>query len=318
MLYAEPLPADLTAIVRATAPDGFVVQVMRSQDRQELLARIRDADFVLVASTRIDAEVVRAAPGLRHIQHQGVGYNNIDVGACAQAGVSVALTPEGTTTGVAEHTFLLVLALYKQLRLTETALRSGGWPVWEFRTRSFELAGKTMGLVGFGRIGRAVAARARAFEANIVYYDPCPVSAEQERALGVSGVGLDEVLSRSDIVSLHLPLTPETHGCLGARELGLMQAQAILINTARGPLVDETALVEALISGRIAGAGLDVFVAEPPAPDNPLLRLDNVVVTPHIAAGTKDAFVTKMRAAFGNLERVARGVQPLHEVSSIR
>src|SRR5439155_16522921 len=124
------------------------------------------------ATTRVDGDVLAAAPRLKHVQHQGVGYDNIEVAACRERGVTVALTPEGTTVAVAEHTFLLILALYKRLREAEAQLRAGGWPVWELRSRSFEIAGKTLGLVGFGRIGRAVAQRALAFEAHVVYYDP--------------------------------------------------------------------------------------------------------------------------------------------------
>lgn len=316
ILYAEPIPADLQAIAAAALPSGFRLEVVPDKVRGELLRRLADADFVVVATTRVDAELLRAAPRLRLVQHQGVGYNNVDLAACARAGVPVALTPEGTTIGVAEHTILLILALYKHLRVAEAAVRDGGWPVWELRSRSFELAGKTLGLVGFGRIGREVARRARAFDARIVYYDPFRAPADVEQGLEAAFLPLDELLSRADIVSLHLPLSDETRDLIGARELALMRPSAILINTARGPLVDEAALTRALTTGQIAGAGLDVFRQEPPEPGNPLLALENVVLTPHISAGTRDAFATKMRAAFANMACVARGEPPLNCVEA--
>jgi phosphoglycerate dehydrogenase-like enzyme len=318
VLYAEPLPADLQAIVRGALPAGWTLDVVETKDRGELLRRVADIDFLVVATTRVDAELLAAAPRLKHVQHQGVGYDNVDVAACRVRGMTVALTPEGTTVGVAEHTFLLTLALYKHLREAEAKLRAGGWPVWELRSRSFEIAGKTLGLVGFGRIGRAVAARALAFDARVVYYDPIRAPADAEEALRATYRPLDDLLREADVVSLHLPLTAQSRHLIGERELRLMQRHAILINTARGPLVDEAALHQALVAGTIAGAGLDVFEQEPTPPDNPLLKLDNVVVTPHISAGTADAFRTKMQAVFANFQRVARGEAPVNLVPELQ
>jgi phosphoglycerate dehydrogenase-like enzyme len=314
ILYGEPIPADLQIIAEESLPPGFRLEVVDSAARDELHRRIPNAAFLIVATARVDEALLEQAVRLRLVQHQGVGYNNIDVAACRRADVLVALTPEGTTIGVAEHTLLLILALYKHLRATDAAVRAGRWPVWELRSRSFELAGKTLGLVGFGRIGREVAKRARAFDATVVYYDPLPPTAEVAVALGATALSLDELLRRADIVSLHLPLTAGTRGIIGAREIDLMRPGALLINTARGPLIDERALTDALVAGRIGGAGLDVFEQEPPRADNPLLALDNVVLTPHVSAGTSDAFRAKMRAAMANIARVADGVLPAHQV----
>jgi phosphoglycerate dehydrogenase-like enzyme len=318
VLYAEPLPEDLQAIVRAALPAGWAFNVVQTKERDELRRRVATADFVIVASTKVDADLLRAAPRLKHVQHQGVGYDNVDVAACRAAGMTVGLTPEGTTIGVAEHTFLLILALYKHLREAEGKLRAGGWPVWELRARSFEIAGKTIGLVGFGRIGRAVAARALAFEARVVYYDPVRAPADAEESLRATYRPLDALLGEADIVSLHLPLSAQTRRVIGARELQLMQRHAVLINTARGPLVDEAALIAALKAGTIAGAGVDVFEQEPTPADNPLLTLENVVVTPHISAGTADAFGTKMQAVMANFQRVVRGEAPINLVPELQ
>jgi len=291
------------------------MESLEGGDEEEMLAKIARADFLLVATTPVTERLLAAAPRLKLIQHQGVGYDNVDVEAAARRSIPVALTPEGTTVGVAEHVFLLILALYKRLRAAESALRCGEWLQWALRPRCYEIAGKTLGIVGLGRIGRAVAKRAQAFEvAEILYYDIARPEPVVEQGLGATFCPFHDLLRRADIVTLHVPLTEGTWGMIGAQELGLMGKQAILINTARGALVNEGALYHVLATGQIAGAGLDVFAQEPTPLDNPLLGLDNVVVTPHIAAGTRDALRTKMAAAFANMVRVAQGEEPIHKV----
>ncbi len=312
VVYLEPVPADVEAILRERLPAGLRLRVRGAEE--PVAAAIAETDFVLVATTPLTAETLAAAKRLRLIQHQGVGYDKTDVAAAAALGIPVALCPAGTSVGVAEHVFLLILALYKQLRTAESALRQGQWLQWELRPNSYEIAGKRLGLVGLGRIGREVAARARAFEAEVLYYDPVRAAPEVEQALGVQAVSFAELLAQADILSLHLPLTPQTRHVVGRAELAQMKPTAILINTARGPLVDEAALAEALAAGRLGGAGLDVFESEPLAAGNPLLGLPNVVVTPHIAAGTVDALKTKMDACFANMLRVANG-EPPHDVA---
>jgi lactate dehydrogenase-like 2-hydroxyacid dehydrogenase len=181
----------------------------------------------------------------------------------------VALTPEGTTIPVAEHVFLLILSLYRNLLPAATALREGRWLQWSLRSRSFNLVGKRLGIVGLGRIGREVARRGRAFGCQIIYTDLARAPAEVEAELEATYASLDDLLAQADIVTLHVPLTEATRGLIGARELARMRPSAILINTARGGLVDEEALYRALVTGQIAGAGLDVFAQEPPPPDTP-------------------------------------------------
>ena len=314
IVYGEPVPDDLRALATELLPVGFHLEVVAGGDRAELLHLVQEADFLLVATARVDDELLRFAPRLRLVQHQGVGYDNIDVDTCRQAAIPVALTPEGTTIGVAEHTLLLILALLRHLPTIDAAVRRGEWPVWTMRSRSVELSGKTLGLIGFGRIGREVAKRARAFDTTIIYHDPAPAPASVEDELVASQASLDELLRHADIVSLHAPLTAETRGMIGERELRLMQARAVLINTARGALLDEQALARALTEGWIAGAALDVFTQEPPHPDSPLLTCPNVILSSHVAAGTRDAYQSKMAAAFTNMMRVARGEAPLHQI----
>jgi phosphoglycerate dehydrogenase-like enzyme len=313
VVYLEPVPAGVEAIVRGCLPPELELSVRRPD--QSVPDALREADFVLVATTPLTAATLAGAPRLRLIQHQGVGYDKTDVAAAAARGIPVALCPAGTSIGVAEHVFLLILALYKQLRTAEASLRNGAWLQWELRPGSFELAAKTVGLLGLGRIGREVAVRARAFAAEVVYYDVVRAAPETETAIGVTFLPFADLLARADIVSLHLPLMPATRHIIGAPELAQMRSNAILINTARGPLVDEPALVAALQAGQIAGAGLDVFEAEPLPAGHPLAKLSNVVITPHISAGTADALVIKMKACFANMLRVARGEAPLDVVT---
>jgi phosphoglycerate dehydrogenase-like enzyme len=313
VVYLEPVPAGVEAIVRGCLPPEFELRVRRPDET--VPDALRDADFVLVATTPLTAATLASAPRLRLIQHQGVGYDKTDVAAAAARGIPVALCPAGTSIGVAEHVFLLILALYKQLRTAEAALRGGSWLQWELRPGSYELAGKTVGLLGLGRIGREVAARARAFVAEVAYYDVVRAAPDAEQAIGVRFLPFADLLAQADIVSLHLPLTATTRHVIGALELAQMRPTAILVNTARGPLVDEPALIAALQSGQIAGAGLDVFEAEPLPAGHPLTALPNVVLTPHIAAGTADALVLKMKACFANMLRVTRGEAPLDVVA---
>jgi phosphoglycerate dehydrogenase-like enzyme len=304
-IIAENLPPGWTLLTpspdRASAGGGFESELAR-------------CDFILVADHPVSAAHIAAAPRLKMIQHQGVGYERIDLEACLARGIPVALTPEGTSIGVAEHTILLILALYKQLVTAATGVREGRWLQWALRGRSFELCGKTLGLIGFGRIGREVARRAHAFDARVLYFDPEVTWPGPASGLDVTATSsLDALLAAADIVSLHVPLNAGSRHLIDRQTLGRMKPGAVLINTSRGGLVDESALLEALQRGHLAGAALDVLEHEPPPPDHPLLRLEQVLITPHIAAGTRDALRTKMRAAFANLTRFTRE-EPLHHV----
>ncbi|MFT5365218.1 MAG: phosphoglycerate dehydrogenase-like enzyme [Candidatus Latescibacterota bacterium] len=312
VVYLEPVPEDVESIVRECLPSELSLRVLKVDEKPEDV--VADADFLLVATTKVTPSVLDAAPKLKHIQHQGVGYNNIDLDAARAKGVTIGLTPEGTSIPVAEHVFLLILSLYRKLFEARQSLRDGKWLQWELRPHSYDLVGKTVGIVGLGRIGRELTTRLRAFGCEVFYTDAVRVSEAEELHLGAVFTDLDDLLQRSDIVSLHVPLLPETRNLVGTRELALMKSNAILINAARGGLIDEKALEVALNEGQISGAGLDVFEQEPPPKDHPLLFMDNVVAVPHIAAGTRDAYATKMRAAFANMQRVARGEDPINQV----
>jgi len=308
VLYTGRVGKQIWDIIRSQLPENFELLTLETNNRKELLTKLKDADFVFGLLT--DSEMVTAARKLKLVQLQGVGYDKLDLVSLKKAGIPVAQTPEGTIVGVAEHTILMILALFKKLIPIHQSLREGKWLNWELRPDCFFLHGKTLGIVGLGRIGREVVKRARAFEAHIVYYDTFRPDREVEEKLGVEYLLFDELLSTSDIVTLHTPLTPETRKLIGRRELGLMKPWSILINTSRGEVVDENALYEFLKERKIAAAGLDVFDPEPPKADNPILQLENVILSPHVATGTRDAFIQKSKAAFANMQRVLRGEEP--------
>jgi phosphoglycerate dehydrogenase-like enzyme len=313
VLYLSHAPAAVYDIIRAEAPAGIDLVTLDRDDEGERRTKIAECEVAIPAAFPLRRALIEAAPRLRLVHHQGVGWQDtVDAAALKERGIALALTPEGTTEGVAEHTILLMLAVMKLLPFADAELRLGRWHVNALRPRSRQLLGKTIGYIGMGRIGQAVAARLAGFGVHGIYCDDAtPLAAAREAALGLRRGPFDQVLSLADVLTLHLPLTPQTRGLIGERALARMKAGAVLINTARGGLIDEVALAHALASGRLGGAGLDVFEIEPLPADHPLARFDNVVLTPHISAGTRDALAIKMRALFANVERFFRG-EPLH------
>jgi len=315
VLYFEHATPEVYEIIRSQLPDGFELLTLESDDYEERAEKIPAADFLLVATAQVTKDLVERGKKLRLIQHQGVGYDRTDVAAARNLGIPIGLTPEGTCIGVAEHAILLILAVYKKLVVAHNSLVRGRWRQFDLRPFSYELFGKTLGLLGFGRIGAEVAKRARSFGARILVHDiHVSLTPHQQEALGVHQISKHILLRDSDILSLHIPLTAETQGLVDGAFLRALKPSAILINTSRGGIVDQPALIEALKKGIIHGAGLDVFATEPLHPGSPLCQMDNVVLTPHIAAGTRDALISKMKAAFANMQRVVQGEKPIHLV----
>jgi phosphoglycerate dehydrogenase-like enzyme len=289
-------------VVRGALPDGMQLVTLAGRDPAEEIERVRDVDFLI--GVKVSEEMIRTAGRLRLIQLPGVGYDQVNLNAASQAGIPVALALGGSSDAVAEHTLLLMLAVSRRLVELANSMRAGKWLMWDRRTCSYGLQGKTLGIIGMGRIGREVASRAAAFGMSIQYYDVEP-----------SGLfrlcPLDELLRTSDIVSLHCPLTADTRRLVNRERIALMKKGAILINAARGEIVDEAALCEAIVANHLAGAGLDVFEKEPPDPANPLLRMDQVVVTPHVATGTLDSLRAKAAYYAENIRLVMAGEQPV-------
>ena len=294
-------------VVRQAAPPELDLHFAHSYDEAEQFALVEAAEFLLPGWAAVTEPMLERAKRLRMIQKWGIGVDRIDVDAARRRGIALAITAGSNAAPVAELTLALMLAVYRRIGYVDRAMRQGLWPKAEMRETCFQIAGKTIGLVGFGNIGRMVARRLSGFDAKVIYADARAADPETEVALGVSRVALPELLARSDIVSLHAPFTPQTARMIDAASIATMKQGAVLINTARGELVDERALYEALVAGKLRGAGLDAFDPEPPKPDNPLLTLDQVVVTPHAGGGVFDNVENVARHALGNIVRFLRG-----------
>ena len=282
VLLAEELSP---ATIDALGPD-FDIRHVDGADRAALLPALADVDAVLIRSaTMMDSEAIEAAKQLKVIARAGVGLDNVDIPAATQAGVMVVNAPTSNITSAAELAVGLMLAAARHISPASQALKGGAWKRSKFG--GVELLDKTVGIVGLGRIGALVAERLRGFGMHIVAYDPYTTPAKASQ-LGARLVDLDELLATADFISIHLPKTPETLGLIGADALAKVKPGVVLVNAARGGIVDETALAEAIRSGRVGAAGLDVFAKEP-CTDSPVFEFDNVVVTPHLGASTEEA-----------------------------
>jgi D-3-phosphoglycerate dehydrogenase len=290
-LVAAPIPVvlvaeELSPAAIAQLESGFELRHVDGSDRAALLSALGGVDAVIVRSaTRIDAEALAQAPNLRVVARAGVGLDNVDVEAATKAGVMVVNAPSSNTVSAAEHAVGLLLAVARNVPQAMASLKAGEWQ--RSRFTGTELYGKVAGILGLGRIGELVAQRLAAFCLQVIAYDPYVPTARAAQ-LGVRLVGLDELLAEADFISVHLPKTAETSGLIGERELRLVKPGVLIVNAARGGIVDENALALALKDGRVGGAGIDVFATEPPA-DSPLLAFPNVVVTPHLGASTHEA-----------------------------
>ena len=266
---------------------GLTVEKQTGLTGSALVQALKDCEGLIVRSeTKVTADLLASATSLRVIGRAGVGVDNIDVNAATVRGVVVMNAPDGNTITTAEHTIALLISLARSIPQASSSLKAGRWERKRFI--GVELQGKTLGIVGLGRIGRVVASRARAMGMIIVAYDPF-IAPDQARDLEIELVPLDEVYARADFLTVHTPLTAETRGLINREVLAKMKKGARIVNCARGGLVDEDALYEAITDGSIAGAALDVFVQEPPPADHPLLKLDQVIVTPHLGASTTEA-----------------------------
>ena len=307
--------------VRDLAPSGIRVEWVDSNGQLDGQAEVmKDAVAALVTDGSFDVELARLCPRLRLVQTTSAGYDGIDVASLNRMGIQVANNYGGNAPAVAEHTIGLMVSVVRKLVLQFESTRSGDWygtigrEEW---TRPYEIAGKTVGIVGMGHIGRQVARRLQGWDCSIVYYDPINPPAQLVEQLSLRALSMDELLRESDIVTLHTMLNAQTRGLIGARELKMMKSTAVVINTCRGGVVDEAALIRALRDGEIAGAALDVFEQEPTPRDNPLLTMGNVVVTPHMAGVSVEAFPRNAGFGLQNIARVIRGEELLSVVRPV-
>lgn len=310
VLFFTNLDAEIVPLLTGFAPAEFDVQVYPTgMAEAEKRAVAADADFFILFPSIIEESVVRGAPNLKLIQLVSAGFDKMPMALLKELGIPVANNGGANAIDVAEHTLAMILGLYRLLPQMDANVRSGGWDAIDSGRTTYTIHGKTVGIVGMGNIGRRVAALLQPFGARLLYYDAYPVPAELEILLGMERMELPELLRRADVVTLHVPLNEATQGLIGEAELALMPPQAVLVNTCRGPVVDETALTRALQSRQIGGAALDVLEKEPPRPDNPILKLDNVLFTPHTAGVTLDTWGRRGQFIFENLQRVWHGEQ---------
>ncbi len=300
-------------------PPGYEL-VSAPHGRPEFWDLLKDTEFYIGAGQyKHGPEFYGQAPKLKLVQTLSAGYNTYDLEAARSAGVPICNNGGANATAVAEHAILLMLAVSRKLTWLHDGVVSGRWRGNDFNSaKLYELEDKTLGIIGLGNIGKKVARRAKAFDMRIQYYDINRLTGDQEDALGVRFALFPELLKTSDIVSLHVPLDMTTHNLIGERELSLMKKTAILVNTCRGPVVDEVALFNALNNEVIMAAGLDVMVEEPPKPDHQLFTLKNAIFSPHAAGPTWDNHWKRWRNAFDNCERVARGQKAFWIVPELR
>jgi len=311
ILFAPTQPPVILEMARAMTPSGYEL-VMADPGTPEFIQAAGDAEYYLGLARRMGGEFFRSAPNLKLVQLLSAGYDHVDIEAARKAKVPVCNNGGANALAVAEHTIMLILAVLKRVVQFHNSVAAGKWRVGNpADVRVYEMGNKTLGIVGLGNIGKKVARRARAFETKVQYYDIRRLSEADEDALGLRFVLFDELLRTSDIVSLHVPLDDSTRNLIDGRALGLMKREAIIVNTCRGPVIDENALYDALKNNRIAGAGLDVMVEEPPKENHPIFSLPNVTLTPHSAGPTWENWTARFRNGFDNIQRVAAGRAPL-------
>lgn len=317
VLYLIKASDDFYELIRSTMPaERYELMTLTTEDEEERRAKLGEAEMVIVGGLRMTEQDVEAAGKLRLVLHQGVGYHDtVATDVLMKRQIRLAVTPQGTSEGVAEHAVMLMLATGRRLAFCDAELREGRWHSNTFRSTARQLFGATVGIVGLGRIGKQVAKRLIGFDTRTLYTDLLEMDPDVERALQVTRVGFEQILKQSDFITLHVPLTDLTHHMIDAEALAAMRPGVTLVNCARGPVVRETALVDALRSGHLGGAGLDVFEVEPPAAPNPFAEFPNVVITPHHAPGTRDTMLIKFTEIFANADRFFAGERMRNEIS---
>jgi phosphoglycerate dehydrogenase-like enzyme len=303
-------PKDTLSMVDDLAPKGFeIVKALHNSPEQK--AAYAGADyFVGFVQQYVNEQLYKEAPKLKLIQLLSAGYDKADLKAMNKHKVPMCNNGGANSVAVSEHAILLMLSVSRRLITQHTNVAAGRWHGNSPPT-VHEVRNKVLGIVGLGTIGKKVAKLALAFGMTVHYYDISRLKEEEEDALGVRFRLLPEILRNSDILSLHVPLNASTQNMIGAEELAMMKPSAIIVNTSRGPVIDEKAMTTALSTGKLFGAGLDVFDEEPTPPNNPLLKLDNVILTAHLAGPTWESNITRLRNGFDNVQRVARGEAPL-------
>jgi phosphoglycerate dehydrogenase-like enzyme len=314
------LPADVLELSRTLMPNGFELRTVPVRARSsEIAEAMREVNYILGFIFRLPDEAYLSARNLRLIQVLSAGYDMVNIDGARKARIPICSNGGANSVAVAEHAIMLMLAVYRKLIAFHQNVAAGRWHSGIPRAVDiFEIDGKTVGLIGFGNIGEQVARRLKGFGARVIYYDSVRRDSRDETALDIEYVPLDTLLETADIVSLHTALNDSTRGMIGRDALSRMKPKAILINTCRGEVVNEEALIDALRDGRLLGAGLDTLSKEPTDPANPILSLPNVVLTPHSAGPTVDSFRKRFQNGYANIQRVANGERPSWIIPEMR
>ncbi len=307
IVVLDPITEQTAHRLRGLLPPGMRLTHGVARDEAHLQSIIAEADYAVSGQIAVPGAVLRAAKRLKLLHKWGVGVDNFDLDAARALGIKVARTTGSNAVPVAEFTLGLMIAALRNLAHGHAELSEGRWAGGNFARHTMMLSGKTVGIVGFGAIGTTVAKLLSGFGCTILYHKPHPLGPAGDAALGVRYAAMPDLLAQSDVVSLHCPLTPATAGLIDRAALSAMKPSAVLINVARGGVVVEADLIWALQNRVIHGAAMDVFETEPLPPDSPLLKLEGLTVTPHIAAISADNFEKTVRQMFGNIERVSRG-----------
>lgn len=307
VVLLDPTTAARAEQLRRFVPEGFIFSHGTQRGDAHMAEIIADADFAITGQVPVSGFVLQAAKKLRLLHKWGVGIDNIDVEAARKLGIVVARTTGGNAEPVAEFTIGLMIATLRQIAYGHAELLKGEWRTGQLPRESLMLTGKTVGIIGFGAIGLTLAALLQGFRCKVLYYKRNRLSLDDEQARNVAFAPLHELLAQSDVVSLNCPLTDDTRNLIDRAAFGRMKKSAILVNVARGGVVHESDLVEALQQRIIAAAAMDVYETEPLPPDSPLLRLENIVVTPHLASMAADNVPKMMARMFANMQRILDG-----------
>lgn len=309
VVLLDPSAPDRLVRMRGLLPVGWTLGNAATREAGDQAAALVGADYAITGDVPVTAAMM-AAPGLRAVHKWGVGYDGIDLDAARAHGVRVLRTTGSNAVAVAETTLGLILAVNRNITRGHVAIHQGNWPKGELGATSMRLSGRTVGIVGMGHIGRALARLLRGFDCRILYTKRTPLPPADEADAGASFAPLDDLLVQSDVVTLNCELNDSTLNLIDARRLALMRPDAILVNAARGGVLVEADLADAIRAGRLRGAAVDVFAQEPIAPDNPLIGLDRVVLTPHVAAISTDAFAPTVQRMLTNFAAIEDGGQP--------
>ncbi|HAT34733.1 MAG TPA: dehydrogenase, partial [Rhodospirillaceae bacterium] len=303
---------------RDVAPDNFELLFADSYDDDHQIDINKQCDFIVCGAAPVSRRMLEESPDIQFIQKWGIGFDKVDLDAVRDHGLGLCNTAGANRTVVAEHTILLMLAVYRHLLEIDERLRSGEWLDIKkmLRNNALQMRGKTVGILGFGNIGRAVAQRLIGFETDVVYHDLVKADSETEKKLNARYVELDELFTSADILTIHTPLDDSTRDIVDGEAIGKMKKSAIIVNCARGGILNEQALHDAVTSGGIRGAGIDVWEPEPTDPENPLLKLDKVVVTPHAAGSAFDNVGNVSGHCFKNIQLFLQG-EPMPEADVI-